>query len=199
MEADMLWSSALELLQARKFDAAAEVFLQLAKENYKGAAFVLAGILADTNRSHQDLDDAIFWYEKVINEEGNIRAMVALARIYAIKGGEANFSRALHFLGRAAEVDDLVALSVLGEIAENGYFAARDVQNAEHYYAKAAELGGVYAMLRLANLCFSKKEIIKGISWKLKALRVAVNLAVTAPNDHRLWRVYGRKNEWLIE
>ena len=190
-EALLLWNNAVGFVGSGKLDTASEIFLQLAQANYKGAAFAIGRILAEDNTHHANLEKAIGWFRKAVNDENDVRAMVALARIYLAKGGKNNTELALNFLEQATKFDDVVALSILGEVYERGYIGQADAETAKLYYLRAAKLGAVFAMVRLANLSYGQKNFVKCLYWRIKAICSAFKIALIDREDKRLWRING--------
>src|ERR1035437_5805765 len=167
-EALGLWNKAVGYVRTGNIDAAGEIFLSLAQANYEGAAFAIGGILADSTARKTNLEEAIAWFQKAVNDENDVRAMVALARIYLTKGGERNNALALHFLEQAAKSGDVIAISVLGELYENGYIGQPNIEMAKSYYMRAANFGAIIAMIRLGNISWLERNFIKWFYWRAK-------------------------------
>lgn len=189
---EKMWDQAVKLFLSGNMAAAAEIFLHLAKADYKGAAFMVGSVLSDsTNGSKANLEEAMFWYQKAVDDEKDTEAMLALAALYVSRGGAEDATKAVKLIEQAAEMEDIGALSTLGSIYEDGYMniVLPDVQAAEAYFARAAAHGGVYAMLRLSNLSWGKRHLLRWLYWRMKAIWTTLGIAITNPEDARLMGV----------
>lgn len=95
---------------------AMEHFTKAAKQNYAPAQVRLGEIL-DASEFNKEAAD---WYRKAA-EQGNAAGEYHLGHMYAAgEGVERSDEKALYWLGRAAEKNDLLALKTLAQVYKKG-------------------------------------------------------------------------------
>jgi len=150
---------------------------------------MVGAILSDATNSNANLEEAIFWFQKAVDDEQDVEAMLALAKLYLTKGGADNATKAIQLFEQASDAEHVLALTVLGEIYKVGHVGGieqPDIQIARTYFERAAKKGGVYAMLCLSTLSWNQWSIHYWLYWRVIAIWTAFQIAITDPEDIRL-------------
>ncbi|MBR0357031.1 MAG: sel1 repeat family protein, partial [Clostridia bacterium] len=89
----------------------------------------------------KDIPNALKWLEKAV-EQDYAPAMTALAAMYMFGDGvKVNGKKAVELLTKAIELGDDEALFVRGVCSEKGIGVEKSAEDAQAWYAKAAEKG----------------------------------------------------------
>lgn len=94
-----------------------------------------------------------------------------------------NFAKALKFLNKAAEIDDVIALHNLGIMYLDAMGVRRDVDKALKYFRRAADIGSPESTYMIGIIYLEGKGVKKDIELALKYLAEAADMgSVSARN-----------------
>jgi TPR repeat protein len=115
-------------------------WLEKAAEAGNAEAQFNLGLVVDQSGKH--VHEAMVWYSRAA-ESGHVDALIALAEIYRDGAGsvEPDMALAREFLTTAADRGSGEAAYELGELCSRGGLGTSAVDQAQHWYRKAAELG----------------------------------------------------------
>ena len=102
----------------------------------------------------RDAERAAYWYLQAA-EQGDGAAQCSLSYCYEIGSGvEKNLQKALYWLYKAVENNEVFALRRLGDHYRDGLYPyiSKDINKAKEYWKKAAELGNEDARKRLEKI-----------------------------------------------
>jgi hypothetical protein len=136
----------------------------------------------------KDLEKALFYYTKSVDEFGYIEGYLALGRLhyYGI-GVEPDYKKAFEcYSAVAAKKHHPIAEMMLGRMCQYGRGAIKDLAAARRHYESAARSGNVYAIRGLAALEEEAGHWVKGLSLRLKAGFMAFNIGRKNMRDARL-------------
>lgn len=164
-------------------------FISLLDEGCEEANFYI-GCIYETGEKgiEKDLEKAIFYYSKGIENVGDVESYLALARIYfyGIDGHE-NFEQSYEYYSLVErESKNGIASFMLGKFFLNGTFVEKDFNKAEELFMNAAGKGYVYGLRNLANLEKLKGNKFKSMYLTLKSAILAIKIAIKDPSDVRL-------------
>lgn len=157
------------------------------------AQYTLGNIYSSDKYGMQDMDKAIYWYEKA--ESGgnefasyklgkiylgakdyvnavkhlemcnNKYAYYSLAKIYLDETNEMfNPEKGIGYMEKAAEEGNQFAMYRMGNIYYQGTYTEKDIDKAVYWYEKAENSGNEYASFRLGKIYYEQKDYEKAIS-----------------------------------
>jgi TPR repeat protein len=183
------WLKANDYVNSGQLEQALGIFESLAADGYSEACVEIGNIFEQGgNGVTQNLDAARRWYMKAIDEIDDDYAYVGLARL-AIQGysDAGTPSDAVEYLRRAIEVNNPMALIILGTLYHSGKVIPKDLHHAAQLYEKAWAQGYVLPLAYLSKVKVEQGHYLVGLWMHLKAIWVAYQLMRKDPSDPRLW------------
>ncbi len=136
----------------------------------------------------QDWDAARRWYMRAVEELDDDYAYMGLARMalrgYSDAGSSAD---AVGYLRKASDVDNPVALIMLGALYHFGETVPKDLHQAAQLYERARAHGYVLALKNLGSLRIEQGRYFAGLLLRFKAIVMAMSLVWKDQSDPRLW------------
>jgi len=164
-------------------------FLALIDSGCSEANYFAACILEEGGPSvPRDMQSAVFYYQKAVEEIGYLEAALALARIhyYGIGVPVDNELAARYYQAILAIEPHPIASLMLGRMHRLGHGVHMDLEHAERLLLGAAESDNVYAIRELAMLRRQQGRWIQGLALKLKAGWRAFVIGLGNLHDPRL-------------
>lgn len=166
-------------------------FLALIDEGCHEAYFFAACLFEDGGHGiEKDLEKALFYYRKSIDEFGYTEGYLALGRFYYYGiSVPSDYKKAFEYYAVVADQkDNAIAQLMLGRMYQRGEGVEKDLIKARSYYDKAIADGNVYA---IQNLAFLEEELghrFRGLWLRIKAGLIAFNIGGKNMKDARLRR-----------
>lgn len=180
---------ALDLYSARRYADALTESIALIDDGY-GHAYTLAGAIYEEggNGVQKDLEKALFYYQKAVDEVGAVEGWLALGRLhYFGKGVPQDYQKAFYYYSIVAEdTENAVACLMLGRMYKDGSGVKKDLTKARTYLVKAIEMGAVFALTYLGLLEQECGNFVRGIFFRGKAAYLAFRITRKDPDDPRL-------------
>jgi TPR repeat protein len=153
-----------------RFAGGVEGAKKRAAEGSRTEQYILGTMYETGTKVPKDIPAAIGWY-KMAAEQGHVEAQSRLAKLLEQTG---DYLNAILWAKKAAEQNDLNALTLLGLMSFNGQGAPRDTKAATVLLQRPADSGDTTAQAALA-LCylFDTSEAVnaaKAAEWAKKAL-----------------------------
>jgi len=164
-------------------------FLALIDLGCGEANYFAACILEEGGSSvPRNLRDAIFYYQKAVEEIGYLEAALALARIYYYGiDVPRDYALAAEYYRAILEIESHpIASLMLGRMHRLGQGATQDLEKAEGLLLAAVESGNVYAIRELALLRRQQGHRVRGLALRLKAGWCAFRIGLKDLHDARL-------------
>ncbi len=158
--------------------------LGCSEANYFAACILEEG----GSRIPQDMQGAVFYYQKAVEEIGYLEAALALGRIhyYGI-GVPVNKELAGRYYQAILAIEPHpIASLMLGRMYRLGNGAGEDLEHAERLLLRAVESGNVYAIRELAMLRRQQGRRMRGLALRLKAGWQAFRIGLWNLHDPRL-------------
>lgn len=171
-------------------EKALQIFEELAAEGYVEAYVEIGNIheLGVRGQGTQDFDAARSWYMRAVEESNSAWGYIGLARLALNGWADAGTAAdAFEFLEIASEMNNPVALTMLGVMHHMGRDVPKNLAKAAELYQAAAAHGYVLPMSYHANLLWQSGRYFQAAVLKLKAIRTAYKLAIKDRRDARLW------------
>ena len=164
-------------------------FVSLIDEGCKDAYF-FAGCIYEEGGGNvaKDLEKALFYYQKAIEEAGTVEAYLGLGKFYYYgMGVKQDYAKAFGYYSIVGEdSDNPIAQLMLGKMYQHGHGVNQDLKKAREYYNKAIAKGVVYAIQNLAFLEAEEGNRLKSLWLRLKAGLIAFNIGRKNMKDVRL-------------
>ena len=143
--------------------------LNAAKTGLVDSMNVVAGLYLNGVGVERNFDEAIKWYKKV-DDTGDEFAALALGSIYGEYSKSKNIEKAIFYLSKAAEKNNINALKKLAEI----YKLQNKFEKMFECYQKGANLGNDVCMCEVAYCYFFGRGVpqndLKALDWFIKIL-----------------------------
>jgi TPR repeat protein len=186
---DLIHQNAIKAYADGEYSNALKLAISLIDDNYKHA-YTLAGMIYEKGGGDviRNIDNALFYYNKAIEEIGAVEAYLALGRMYYFgKGVTRDFDKAFDYYSTVdKDIDNPVAWIMLGQMYQNGYGTKKNINKAKDYYIRAAKRGYIFGLTFLGLLEQECGRPIKGWYYRLKAGWLAYLIALNDPHDSRL-------------
>lgn len=185
---DRRWSMAIDALRKGDKAGSLHIFKSLAKEGEPAAYREIANIYEFGGGGvEKNIQKAIQWYEKSVDEVNDGYGCIGLARVYFYgKEGEPNYSKALEYLSLIENNNLPLADLMLGRMYRLGKGTDSDYDKAKIYYRKSAASGNLFAIKELGKLEMESGQFIYGIYLWMKALAMTIIIGAKDIYDHRL-------------
>lgn len=164
-------------------------FVNLIDEGCKDAYFFAGCIYEEGGGGvKKDLDKALFYYQKAIEETGAVEAYLGLGKFYYYgMGVRQDYVKAFeHYSVVDKDTDNAIAQLMLGKMYQHGQGVKKDLQKARGYYDRAIAKGNVYAIRNLASLEAEEGNPLKSLWLRLEAGLMAFNIGRKNMKDTRL-------------
>ena len=149
LSSEELYKQGAELFDQGKLSAAITLLEKAAQLGHSAAQNHLGVDYQRGEGVPKDIQKAIYWYPKAINQE-NPKAMRNLGLLY--KNGKEvpqDYQKALELFLRSAQLGNDGAMNTLAIMYEDGLGVARDLDEAVKWYQKAADKGNTKAIYNL--------------------------------------------------
>lgn len=135
-----------------------------------------------------DIDKAVFYYQRSIEECGDVEAYLGLGRIYFYgDGSNGEYEKAFEYYSKIAQESGRpVAHLMLGRMYDLAKGVRRGVKEAKEHYAVAAAMGNVFAIKNLGLLEIETGNYMKGMFLRIKAVLMGLILSIKDLGDSRL-------------
>lgn len=131
----------LDYLEKKQMASVGLSLMASAFSNYAPAQAILGRYHLLGDVFPRDLPNALKWLEKAVAQD-YAPAMTSLAAMYMFGDGvKVNGKKAVELLSRAIELGDDEALFIRGVCSEKGIGVEKSQEDAQGWYAKAAEKG----------------------------------------------------------
>lgn len=179
---DRRWDLAVDILRKRDKAGALYLFKTLAREGERAAFREIGNILEFGGRGvNKDIDAAIAWYRKAVDEANDSHACIGLARIYYYgKTGQPDYDKALWYLRLVEDKDFPLVNLLLGKMHQLGRGVPESPDQAKPYFQRAAAKGNVHAQKELGKLEIRRGNFFSGM---LLLVRSALNAVVIGSKD----------------
>lgn len=186
---NLRFNAALDLYGMGRHREALDQTTALINDGY-GHAYTLAGIIYEEGGQgvDQDLQKALFYYQKAVDEVGAVEAWLALGRLYYFgKGVSQDYDKAFYYYSVIDEdTENAVADLMLGKMYFEGTGIKKDLIKAREYFEKAIKKGAVFGYTYLSMLEKECGHIFISIFLRVKAGLLAFFISRQDPNDSRL-------------
>jgi len=166
-------------------------FIGLIEDGCKDAYFFAGCIYEEGGRGvAKNLEKALFYYQKAIEETGAVEAYLGLGKFYYYGiGVKQDYAKAFGYYSVVDEdTDNAIAQLMLGKMYQYGHGTKKDLQKARSYYDRAIGKGNVYAMRNLASLEAEEGHQLKSLWLRLKAGYLAYKIGNKSMRNVRLRR-----------
>ncbi len=166
-------------------------FISLIDEGCKDAYFFAGCIYEEGGGGiEKDLEKALFYYQKAIEEAGTVEAYLGLGKFYYYgMGVKQDYAKAFRYYSIVDEdLANPIAQLMLGRMYQHGQGVNKNLKKAREYYYKAIAKGNVYAIQNLAFLEAEEGNRLKSLWLRLKAGLIAFNIGRKNMRDARLRR-----------
>lgn len=142
------------------------------------------------NGVEKDVDKALFYYEKSVNEFGYVEGYLALGRLYYFGiGVPQDYHKALELFSIVAEkANNGIAQMMLGRMYQYGHGVEKNLVRAREYYQAAWNQNYVFALTHLALLEQECRNYLKALWLRARATYLAFKITLCNPHDRRLRR-----------
>ena len=151
-------------------DKAVKWYKKAANQGYVLAQHNLGTIYANGERVERDLNEAIRWDEKAMEEQGFIPSQAALGFLYLKME---KYPEAFQLLKLPAEKGYVKSQALLADIYHSGDGIEKNLEKAFYWYQKAARQGYSHAQFILAGMYYLgegvEKNIEKALYWARRA------------------------------
>jgi TPR repeat protein len=136
----------------------------------------------------QDLEKALFYYQKAAETFGAVEGYLGVARLrYFGKGVPQDYDQAFKCYSFVEnEIDNGIAFHMLGRMYQHGHGVKKSASRAREYYQKAIDEGFVMGMVSLGQLEQESGKFLKGWYLRIKGGILAFKLALKDRQDTRL-------------
>lgn len=180
---------ALNAYEDGRHREALERAIALIDDGY-GHANTLAGAIYEGggNDVPQNLEKALFYYQKAVDEVGAVEGWLALGRMYYFgKGVQQDYEKAFYYYSVLDEdADNRVAHLMLGRMYLDGAGTKKDINRARAYFEKAIKEGALFAITYLALLEKECGHHLRSVYLRMKAAYLAFSVTYKDPADSRL-------------
>lgn len=188
---DKRLEEAIRLYDSGKFEAALSRTISLIDEGCD-EAYYFAGCIYEEggNGVERDLNKALFYYEKSVDEFGYVEGYLSLGRLYYFGiGVYQDYRKAFEFFSVVAEKkNNGIAQMMLGHMYQHGQGVEKNLMKAREYYQKAWSQDYVFALTHLALLEQECGNYLKAFWLRAKAAYLAFKISIQNPYDRRLRR-----------
>lgn len=181
--------TAIGLYARKRYAAALPMFVKLIDDDCK-EAYAYAASIYETGGDgvDQDFERAFFYYQKSIENFGNVGTHLALGRFYYYGWGtKQDYAKAYEYYSWVdQEKDHPLAHLMLGRLYHKGHGVKQDLDKAREYYEKAITKGYVFGLTYLGFLEQECGHYLKGWRLRLKAAYLSLKIGARDPRDSRL-------------
>ena len=181
--------AAIELYARKNYSAALPMFIALIDDDCKEAYGYAASIYEiGGDGIEQDFEKAFFYYQKSLEEFGNVGAHLALGRFYYYGSGvKQDYVKAFEYYSWVEQQKGHpLADLMLGRLHHHGHGVKQDLSKAREYYEKAIANGYVFGYTYLGLLELERGHQLKGWWYRLKAAYLSLRVSIKNPRDPRL-------------
>lgn len=179
-------NNVIDLIESGQHAEALEATIKLIDEG-NVTAYVIAGFLYDYGNKEleRDIDKAKFYYEKAVEENGDVEAFLGLGRIYYYGlGVHPDYEMAYKIYSKVESESDLpITYLMLGKMFDLGKGVDQDKEKAKYYYNYAAEHGLVFAKRNLALVQLGQGKIFRGLTGLVGAILFGMSISLTKGNS----------------
>lgn len=182
------WYKAVNSFREGDKQGALYVFKKIAKEGVLEAYVEIGNIYHRGGGGiTRDVNQAVYWYQKAIDQGNDPKAYLALGEIYLYcDQNQPNFDKAYEYFTRAASENEPGAFFALGYMSERGLAKGKDLDRAIDFYESAIKHGHILAHTRISKIFFYKRKFVKAISHYSKGLFLGLVAVIKNPDDRRL-------------
>jgi TPR repeat protein len=181
--------SAIQAYMEGDYTGALSQFKNLINEGCNEAYSYVGNIYESGGQGVEaDIDKAIFYYQKSIEECGDVEAYLGLGRIYFYgKGSNAEYQKAFEYYSLVAQESGRpIAYLMLGRMYHSGKGVDRNLSKAKECYEIASAKGNVFAIKNLGLLEIETGHYLRGMFLRAKAVLKGFFVALKDTQDSKL-------------
>ncbi len=184
------WEAACLHYKSGDKKSALSIFLDLANDGWVDS-YVEIGNIYELGGGGitKNLDLAMQWYSKSIEEGKDADACVALGHMYLCgRGTDQDYRKAYYYFSKPGNENVACGYFALGYMNEFGFGIPKNSVGAIELYEKALEKGHILALMRKGLVEIKSGIFLKGIKNYLKGAFLSIKALLRNP-DNRMLRI----------